>query len=156
MAQSLVRWPDGARPDQSTLHAFNEIECDADPQHVWEWLVRATRWPEWYGNAKRVEIEGGGDDLGLGVDFRWTTFGIRVHTTICEWEPPHRLAWGGKALGGTGHHAWVIEPSRIVTEETQRGFVPWVASWYIRPGLLRWHQRWLEGLVRRAADGPPC
>ena len=41
--------------------------------------------------------------------------------------------------------------TRVVTEETQHGWVPFLGRWYLRRGLLKWHQRWLEGLAERAA-----
>jgi hypothetical protein len=91
--------------------------------------------------------------------FTWTTFNVRVDTTVVECVPSERLAWRGKTVGGTGYHGWVIERTaagcRVVTEETQRGIVPSLARWYLRRGLLTQHQRWLEGLARAAVAGMP-
>jgi hypothetical protein len=43
----------------------------------------------------------------------------------------------------------------VITEETQQGFVASVGRWMLRRGLLRWHQRWLEGLGAVAATSLP-
>lgn len=152
-------WPDEHQPDRCPVASFNELAIAAPAPHVWAWLVRATRWPEYYGNARKVVIDGGGDDLTAGVTFRWTTFNLRVTTTVREFEPERRLAWFGSGYGSSGYHSWTLEPAgdhcHVVTEETQRGFLPSVARLYLRGALHRQHQKWLEGLARVAADGPP-
>jgi hypothetical protein len=81
--------------------------------------------------------------------------GVRVHTTVEELVPYRRSGRGG---GGCAHHGWVIEPVNggclVVTEETQQGFVPSLGRFFLRRALLKWHQRWLEGLAR--ATTPSC
>jgi hypothetical protein len=85
---------------------------------------------------------------------------VRVETTVTECMAPERLAWRGKTFGGTGYHGWVIQRTaggcRVITEETQRGIVPSLGRWFLRRGLLRQHQKWLEGLARVAARGVPA
>jgi hypothetical protein len=44
---------------------------------------------------------------------------------------------------------------RVITEETQVGPLTTVGRWYLRRGLLREHQNWLEGLSRMAQTGDP-
>jgi hypothetical protein len=46
----------------------------------------------------------------------------------------------------------------IVTEETERGFLPTLARPWLRPAMLRQHQRWIEQLARLAESGerPPA
>lgn len=156
---SVVRFPDDCVPKGAPVHTFNELESSATPEAVWRWLVRADRWPEIYRNCKDVVIDGGARELTHGTSFHWTTFGVRVHTVIEDLEVGRRLAWRGRGTGGTGYHGWVIEPTatgcRIVTEETQRGWLPWLARWYVRGALLKQHQRWLEGLSQAALTAPP-
>lgn len=157
--ETAVNWPAQARPELAPVYAYNELLLKAPPERVWAWLVQATRWPEWYGNARDVRIADGGRELVPGVAFDWITFGVRVHTRIEEFEPNRRLAWSGKGLGSTAYHAWVIEPhgsgSRVITEEVQQGVVASAGRWFLRRGLLKWHQRWLEGLGRVAEAGWP-
>ena len=124
---SVVRWPAGMEPEGAPVYAYNELEMESVPEAVWAWLVRATLWPTWYSNARRVRIEGEGQDLAKGLSFSWVTFGVPVKTRIEEWEPNERLAWSGEGLGFRGYHGWVIERTdtgcKVVTEETQRGAV---------------------------------
>ena len=98
-------WPDDQHPDRCPVSSFNELVIAAPAEHVWAWLVRATRWPEFYANARRVEIDGGGADLAAGVTFSWTTFNLRVTTTVREFEPARRLAWFGAGYGASGYHS---------------------------------------------------
>jgi hypothetical protein len=153
--QGHVLFPAGQRPEESPIFARNELFIAAPAERIWEHLVRAASWPDFYDNAKDIDIEGGSPDLALGTKFHWTTFGVRVHTTIGEFIPGRRLSWSGHALGSTAFHGWVITPVEggcmVVTEETQQGFVPSVGRLFLRRGLLKWHQRWLEGLARAVA-----
>ncbi len=155
-----LSWPAGLHPDETPVYTLNALDIPAPAEHVWAWLIRAARWPEWYGNCGNVRfLSGAAPDLAAGTEWGWTTFGVPVRTTVTEFEPPARLAWLGGALGAQGYHGWLIERTgagcRVVTEETQRGFVPSIARWYLRRGLLREHQNWLEGLSRMARSGSP-
>lgn len=158
-----IRWPAGHAPEGARVFVQNAVEApNASPEAVWAWLIRAARWSEWYANCKRLRFEepGAGPDLALGTAFRWWTFGVPVRTVVEEFEPGARLAWSGTATGSWGYHAWLLEPNgrggtRILTEETQRGLIPTVAGWFLRPRMLHMHQRWLEGLATQATAGPP-
>ena len=158
-APSVVLWPPGMEPEGAPVYSWNALDMPVPPEAVWPWLVRASLWPTWYSNAWRVRIEGGSADLAPGVRFTWVTFGVPVSTRVTEWQPGERLAWSASALGARGHHGWVIERTpegcRVVTEETQRGALPSLGRYLLRPGLLHFHQRWLEGLARVAASGAP-
>ncbi|HVU02954.1 MAG TPA: SRPBCC domain-containing protein [Polyangiaceae bacterium] len=157
--EARVLFPEGQRPHESPVFTRNELAIAAPPERIWAWLVRPGRWPEFYANARNVEIDGGAPDLAFGSRFHWTTFGVRVHTVVQEFVPHHRFAWSGKGLGSSAYHGWVIVPrggrSLVVTEETQQGIIPSVCRSFLRSGLLKWHQRWLEGLAEQASNGMP-
>ena len=159
MKDEGYEWPDSQHPDRCPVSSRNELLIAAPAAHIWAWLVRARRWPEFYGNAHRVEIEGDADELTAGATFRWTTFHLRVQTTVREFEPCRRLAWFGAGYGSSGYHTWTLEPQGeqclVVTEETQRGLLPSLGRLYIRGALHRQHEAWLEGLARMAAGGMP-
>jgi hypothetical protein len=160
MSLSPTRWPEEFRPDRVPVHSFNEIDVAAPPERVWAWLVRASAWPSYYSNASNIRFtNGAGPDLALGTTFTWTTFGVSVRTQVVEFQPYERLAWKAFPIGGVGYHSWVITraPSgcHVVTEETQRGIVPSLGRWFLRGGLHKWHQQWLEGLARVAPVGAP-
>jgi hypothetical protein len=154
-AQPAVAFPDGKRPEESPIYTHNELLIAAPAPRIFSALLRARDWHLHYGNAKDVEIDGGGMELALGTTFHWTTFGVRVHTTIEELVPDRRLAWSGRGLGSTAYHGWVLEPAPggclVITEETQQGMIPFLGRFFLRRGLLQWHQRWLEGLAGVAA-----
>lgn len=128
-------------------------------RQIWPWLVRATRWPTYYANCRDVQfVSGRGPDLEKGTVFRWRTFGVPVETRVEEFVPFERLSWSGRGLGARGFHSWVLVNEagrcRVVTEETQRGVIPYVCRLPFRRMLLHQHQLWLKGLAHVAAKGP--
>jgi uncharacterized protein YndB with AHSA1/START domain len=157
---SVIRWPDRLRPEVSLLHAVNELQIEADRERVFAWLRRPDLWPSYYGNSHWVRhIEGPWPEVELGSRYRWLTFGVIVQSEIVEFEPPARIAWAAKELGASGHHGWVLTErdggTFVRTEETQRGWGMRLAAPAMRRLMPRYHQRWLEGLARVAAEGPP-
>ncbi|MFI6130672.1 SRPBCC family protein [Micromonospora sp. NPDC051141] len=143
-------WPPGREPARCPVHTRNEAFVPLPPQAVWQRLVDATAWPSWYPNARRVVVTGA-PVLGPGVEFRWTTLRVRVRCVVDRWEPYRLLGWTGRAVGSSGHHRWVLTPApggtRVVTEETQTGLLPHLAAPVLTRSLLRWHQRWLDGIA---------
>jgi len=155
----LIRWPEKQSPELTKVHVRNELEIPVSSEVVWAWLIRAELWPTWYGNSKRVVIEGGGPDLRLGSRFRWTTFGVRLDSRVEEFVPGERLAWSARATGIDAYHAWLIEarPSGcyVLTEETQNGLLARLSDMLRPQNMSKQHQNWLESLQRKAAEGPP-
>ena len=143
-------WPPGHSPEGAPVFARNEGTVSIPPEQVWQLLIDATSWPQWYRNARKVVLDRG-DRLGPGSSFRWTTFGLRVRSTVTAFEPHSFLAWDGRALGSSGYHRWLLEPTadggtRVVTEEVQTGVSARLLGWWMRPGLLREHQHWISQL----------
>ena len=158
--ETVINWPDEHTPERSVFHAVNELQMQAEPDVVWAWLCRPDLWPTYYSNAKFIKHLGGAwPELKLGSRFRWWSFGAFVTSEGVEYEPPERIAWDAKVLGGRGHHGWVLRPASggtyVRTEETQKGPGIQVAKPVLRPMMVRFHQRWLEGLSRVATEGPP-
>jgi hypothetical protein len=95
--------------------------------------------------------------LTLGSEFSWITFGAPVTTVVTEFAPPLRLAWTGRGLGSSGHHAWLLNPlptgCQIITEETQRGRTVRVVRPVLTPAMRSMHQRWVEGAAKIAESG---
>ena len=155
-----VRWPEQHRPEVSSFLAVNELQIAADPDRVWAWLTRPDLWPSYYGNACMVKhLEGAWPEVKPGSRFRWLTFGVIVHSEVVEYSPFKRLAWSAKELGAAGHHGWVLTErdggTFVRTEETQRGAMVGLMKPVMKPLMVRFHQRWLEGLAGVAAEGPP-
>ena len=157
---SVVNWPEQHRPEVSSFLAVNELQISADPDRVWAWLTRPDLWPKYYGNARLVKRLGGAwPEAKLGTRFRWLTFGVIVQSEIVEHTPCERIAWSANELGARGHHGWVLSArdggTFVRTEETQRGPAAGLMKPVMKPLMLRFHQRWLEGLARAASGGPP-
>jgi uncharacterized protein YndB with AHSA1/START domain len=161
MTKSLeVRWPDYYNPRNSPVHVRNELDMAAAPERVWAWLIRATLWPTWYVNSANVEIlEGEGPDLRKGTRFRWRTFGLTVLSRVLEYAPRERIAWDAQASGLDAYHAWVLQPSglgcRVLTEESQHGWVARLGRLFMPGRMYKFHQKWLEGLAAKAHAGLP-
>jgi len=156
-------WPAGFDPRTAPVYSRNEIRTTLAAEQLWPALITATRWPQWYPDAQRVSITGGGEALTATSHFTWTTLRVRVKTQVTEYEPARRLAWHGSGPGATGYHRWRLTPAAdggclVVTEEVQTGLLPRLVAGRLRRSLHANHQRWLEGLVEvsRPADRSPA
>ncbi len=156
---SAIRWPERFHPDRAPIHVRNELALEAPPEVAWAWLVRASDWPRWYPNARRVRIGGGADRLFLNARFTWSTFGVSLYSRVEEFEAAERLAWSAVGWGVDVYHAWLIEPrSRgcwVLTEETQYGWATRLGNLLMPSRMSRGHQMWLERLAHRASGGMP-
>jgi hypothetical protein len=154
-----VNWPSRYRPEATAVHVRNELVMDARAEQVWAWLIRASRWPEWYPNAHAVRIAGAAHDLSTGASFDWRTFGAAVHSVVEEFFPPERIGWTGRGFGLDIYHGWVIEPRAggcwVLTEENQNGIAARVQALLLPRRMHRYHQLWLERLGAKAREGMP-
>lgn len=146
-----IRWPDGFAPADSPVHIVNRIETATDPAIVWRRLIRAVDWPNFYANASKVKIEGGGGDLFAGAHFTWNTFGVALKTRVTKFEPETHIAWLAESPGVRAYHAWLITPRddrgcTILTEETQHGLIARAGRLLFPRRMEHWHQKWLEAL----------
>jgi uncharacterized protein YndB with AHSA1/START domain len=126
-----IHWPDGFKPETADLFSHNEATIHASCKTVWAHIVDASRWPQWYANAKDVEIVGGGKTLASDSVFHWTTFGLPLESRVNEFVPYSRIGWYGYAPGTAPnaahsfYHTWYLVPEgdacRVVTDEVGRG-----------------------------------
>ena len=158
-AESEIHWPAEFDPASTPVHVRNEMEMNAPPERVWAWLVRAPRWPEWYPNSKRVCLASEASELKRGTVFRWKTFGASLTSEVLEYIPGERLAWNARGLGVQAYHAWLLQPRnggcRVLTEETQRGWLCRLGHLVVPNRMFKGHQIWLERLRCKALVGPP-
>ncbi len=156
-----ILWPEHYSPSCSPVHVRNELDTAASRDAVWAWLIRAPLWPNWYSNAANVKLlTGTPPDLAAGTRFRWRTFGVTIESTVLEFVPGERIAWDAHAIGVDAYHAWLLTDTvdggcRILTEETQHGFVARAGAMLMPKRMGRFHQIWLEGLDRQASSGLP-
>ena len=154
------RWPEGLEPASCPVFVANEHDVAAPPAVVWKWLWRADLWPTWFKRSSKVRFEGGpAPKLDLGSRVVWHMLGAMIRVTVKVCEPPRALDWEGGANGVHAYHAWLLEPAsggtRVLTQETERGPLPWLLRWYLRGALHGAHRDWLESLGRVARNGPP-
>jgi|HubBroStandDraft_4_1064222.scaffolds.fasta_scaffold252588_1 uncharacterized protein YndB with AHSA1/START domain len=156
-----IRWPEQYAPANTAVFVSNQLEMNAPPEAVWEWLLRADLWPQWYPNSKNLTyLEPSEGPLQLGSTFRWTTFGTTIVSRVEEFVPSERIAWNAKATGVDAYHAWLIERTekgcRVLTEETQNGWLARLGSLLMPARMGKYHQIWLERLAQQAAKGLPA
>ena len=154
MTSLEIRWPERFHPEKAPVHVRNELDMEAAPSRIWETLVAAPLWPQWYPNAANVRLLSGERVLSLGAKFRWTTFGATIISQVAEFVPERRIAWTGRAFGIDVYHAWLIEPSvrgaYVLTEETQYGVLARLAAAAMPGRMGKFRQIWLERLEARA------
>jgi hypothetical protein len=150
-----IIYPSKFNPRNAPVYVSNEIDIEAAPEKAWEWLVSAKTWHEWYQNASAIElINQTGDKLLSGSIFRWKTFGVRLRTEVVEFVPNERIAWLAKGTGIVAYDAWLFIPGasgcKVVTEETQYGWLCRLAKFFFPRRMYIYHQKWLEGLKKKA------
>lgn len=148
-------------PHVTPVAAHNELTIKAAPERIWPILVRARNWPRWYENSSNVRVEQDSKDLFPGADFTWCTFGVCLRSEVKEFEPGRRIAWTGKTIGVDIYHAWRIEPTedggcRVITEETQYGWLARAANWLMPDRIHNGHRLWLESLAVECGKQTAC
>jgi uncharacterized protein YndB with AHSA1/START domain len=154
---ALEGWPEAERPEGARVFVHNERIVPGPPRRVFEVLTAAGRWPSFYPNALFVRVSGSREGrLRPGAVFRWLTFGQPITCRVTTFdERGGRLGWSWDGTGARGHHLWALtadaEGTRIVTQETQRGFLPRLTAPLLRPVMLFGHDAWLRGIGRQVA-----
>lgn len=155
---NVVIWPEEFHPDNTNFYVYNDITINAPAEVVWQILIEATEWHEYYDGAQKpVVIEGGSQNvLSEGVTFEFKTMGINFEPTITEFVPNERLAWTIDRRRLKAWHAWVILPTdegvKLVTAETQNGFLTTMQKWFQPNKLLNLHELWLNLIKERAEE----
>lgn len=150
-----INWPDEYEPFLSKFYVHNEIEINAPPPVVWEILLQAEHWPDWYEGASGVKILYSGTSLlQANSSFQWKTMGLDFVSTIREFVPNERLSWESKKRSIRGYHAWLIIPTesgcRVVTGESQNGWLTFFEKLFQPKKLHRLHDVWLSELKKKA------
>lgn len=150
-----IRWPAQYAPEDASFFVHNEREIAAPPEVVWAILAQADEWPRWYEGAEDVQVLGtSGGVLTASASFSWSTMGLDFTSTITEFVPPYRLSWESRKATIKGYHAWLIIPTatgcKVVTEESQYGFMTLMQKIFVPHDLHDLHDVWLAGLAAKA------
>ncbi len=120
-----IHWPTGFIPTAADVFVHNEILIQAPPEQIWQHLIEASAWPQWYSNAADVVMNEPAQVLAEGVTFEWTTYGFLISSTVAEFVPYSRLGWYGAEEDLSAYHAWLLvdhgERTHAVMEEIDLG-----------------------------------
>lgn len=147
---NLVTWPEEFHPSVAKWYVYNEIEINASPGVVWEILIDAKKWHTYYeGIQSPVEYsDTNAISLKNGMAFKMHTMGLHLMPVIKEFVPGERLAWLVRRSNLNAYHAWVIVPTpygcRLVTPESQNGFLTFLQKVFQPNKLLKRHDTWLR------------
>jgi hypothetical protein len=87
-------------------------------------------------------------------------FGTTIVSRVEEFLPRERIAWNAVGMGVDAYHAWLIEKTeegcRVLTEETQNGWLARLGNLLMPSRMGRYHQMWLERLEQQARRGLPA
>jgi uncharacterized protein YndB with AHSA1/START domain len=133
------------------LVAQHEIAIAAPRPIVWRLLTDIAGWPRWQGAISQAALEG---PLRPENQFRWTSGGMAIVSTIQLVEPERRLGWIGRALGTTTEHIWTLEErgaeTLVTTAESMSGWLIYPVK-LITPSFLDNALRtWLAALKQAA------
>lgn len=143
------------------IEVRNEAVIRAPARLVWDLLTDVERWPIWYAACRWVRVEQSGPKpSGLtGLTFRWRAFPVTLRSTVTASERPTRFEFVADAPGLHAERTFTISPCsdgqgvRIVSHETQVGWLPTIARRIIRPHLKAANQVFFDDLARVAGEG---
>jgi uncharacterized protein YndB with AHSA1/START domain len=122
VASDQIRWPEAYKPESATFTITNSITIAAPPQVVWDQLIHAESWPDWYKGASNVKVEGSSTGrLEDGSTIMWSTMDQDLVTKVVEFVPPYRMGWESRQSTLKAYHAWLLIPeadgTRVVTDD---------------------------------------
>jgi uncharacterized protein YndB with AHSA1/START domain len=154
-AAEQINWPEEYEPSKAAFFVHNQIEINAPPKVVWDILLDAEEWPNWYVGASDVMVKTSTNGrLSRDAVFTWKTMGQNFESHVKEFDPYERLAWESRKAVIQGYHAWLIIPTkdgcRVVTDESFNGFLGTMQKWFIPTKLHGLHEIFLIELKKKA------
>jgi hypothetical protein len=153
LRSSEIHWPTGYTPADADIFAHNELLIHSSCSNVWQHLVQAQTWPEWYPNSRNVKLLNTPDGrLRQDTQFSWDTFGVHIQSRVHEFALDSRIGWFGRGTGMDAYHTFLLlkepEGCRVVTEEVVGG--PGAVEFRKRDAdaMHRGHDLWLSSLKR--------
>ncbi|MCF4122594.1 SRPBCC family protein [Antribacter sp. KLBMP9083] len=138
--------------DAATVVVRREIRIAAPIEQVWRLHTDVDAWPTWQTDVDTAHTDG---PLQPGATFRWSTHGLDVTSTVYALDAPHRILWGGPAMGITGIHEWTFtadgDATVVRTAESWEGDPVRADTDNLRAALDASLGNWLE-LLRQTAE----
>jgi hypothetical protein len=146
-----------------------EVDALAPAEVVWQHLVRADRWRQWYRGIDTAHVRRMGPAQpphlspvikAVGDRLDWRVDGIRIRSVLTEVTPPLRLEWTLQTLGARGALRWTLDPARshgcrVRLEEWWTGIPVRLLRRTLRRTLRVSRTAWLEGLLAQIQASPP-
>ena len=150
---SKINWPDDYLPTDADFYVHNKIQINAKPEVVWNLLIQAEQWPDWYSGMKNVELlSSESESLENSINFKFSTMGQNFQGVIREFIPHQRLAWETKNKKLGAYHAWLIIQSAngclLITDEVQKGKLAKLQKVFLPNKLRKLHDVWLKEFKR--------
>lgn len=154
-AENKIHWPDKFNPKGSDFYVHNEIEINASPAQVWQLLIQAKNWRNWYDGIQHIQFEDTTQqNLAKETQVFWNSMGQSLNNTVVEYVPNERLAWQFNETNIQGHHAWLITPTengcKVITDESQTGKLARLQKIFLPRKLMKQHDKWLRLLKQEA------
>lgn len=132
------------------MKAASIITIHAPVEVVWRILTNVSAWPRWQPGIAKVS---GSGSLDAGASFVWQTGNTVIRSRVALFDPPHRLAWIGRASVAHAVHVFVLIPlgprdTRVESRESMDG--PLLDWFYDSADLQSSENTLLENLKRVA------
>ncbi|MCU0862235.1 MAG: SRPBCC domain-containing protein [Planctomycetes bacterium] len=155
LAPDQIRWPARYQPERATFFISNQIDIAAPPDGVSDVLVDVDSWPDWYAGATDLQLTSSTPGkLAPEAELSWNIMDLDFVSTVKEFDPPHRLGWESRKSTIQGYHTWLLIPTdqgtRLVTDESQFGFLAWLQGIFMPSKLGRLHDETLAKIKERA------
>jgi uncharacterized protein YndB with AHSA1/START domain len=153
--KAAIQWPPAYEPAKTNFYVYNEVDIQASPATVWGILIQAKTWPLWYEGAEDVRFGTEQDSLLTpALTMSWKTMGMQFPSTVREFVPNRILAWESVKRSIQGYHTWLILPTsagcRLITAESQTGWLTRMEKAFQPKKLHRLHQVWIEAIKAKA------
>jgi hypothetical protein len=171
-----VHWPTGLSLQTSEMFAHNEIEINASCATVWNRIVQAQLWPQWFRSSGKVKIKGDSQMLQKNTKFTWSGFDLPLEnrfesfppptdSKVIEYIPDSRIGWVNYATSTVYgpvcdcYHNWFLTPDgakrcHVIFEEVATGLAAQHARGNYVEILHLSHQRWLKALKEISESQP--
>lgn len=152
---SEIRWPSDYQPGDADFYIHSKIHIDAKPAVVWNLLIKAEEWPNWYKGMKNVEILNSESDvIKDSTLLKFSTMGRSFQGEIREFVVNERLAWETVNDNLNAYHAWLILPTEngclLITDEVQKGKLAKLQKALLPNKLRKLHDVWLAEFKRKS------
>lgn len=129
------------------IHASASVVIDAAPQEIWEVLVDAARWSEWYPDLRSIRAPG---RLEAGAAFSFRTGPVSVKAEVDRADVARSLRFTGRSRGSVATYEFTLRPGATPCEVTLTQEMDGLAAKTMRPMLQRIADTslpaWLEAL----------